>query len=421
MRRFFCLLSLMLACLLLLAGCSPSPSVSLPASVPSANSLPESSASGAEIALITTEERLASDFGQTVWTAISHFGGEKGITCGSYKTEADSPEAAQATLEMAVKGGAKLVITMDETVTTALAGQQARNVDVSFVFLDAAEPLALWGNAVSVVFSPEQAGWVAGYLAAGESEGTLGLASTVHYTSQLYALGFLLGAETAMADRAEDAAEPARLDIVLAEVEVSTIAAMRGQIEEIYADGADLIFAADEAITHATLTSAQQTGNTMMGVGLTLANAWDNALASVQQHPKSLLTTLLDAWVSGSFPGGNQINGNVADGDVVLQTEPFRFKRIPSRYVNQALQHFESGMLGLRLAYQLKPDNTGTLPAPGALELPHLTLRAPGDVQPGEESPSETAVSGSPAAESEMPPDSSIAATSDDSSPASAG
>ncbi|NLW79321.1 MAG: BMP family ABC transporter substrate-binding protein [Ruminococcaceae bacterium] len=372
MRRLFGLLMSVLLVVLLLAACTGGPSASL--------SLPENSGmtsdagvppASADIALITTEARYNDDFGQAVWSTITRFSGETGLAAASYKTEEDNPDACLATLELAVKGGAQMVIGMGESVSPAIATAQAQYPDVYFILLDAKEAPPLLDNGVSVVFSAGQAGWLAGYYAAREANGRLGIVATDSHESQQYTLGFLMGAQASLA-ALEVAPEPLQVSLLV--LDDAHYNKRRTYIDQLYEAGVQLMFAAAPELWQAALPTAQGMGYQLMGIGLPMADTGDAGLASIEADPKNLVYNLLDAWANQNFPGGNEITGGVAAGDITVVTEPWRFKRMPQWLRKRGLESFDSGMLAISIATRLRPDANGNLPTPADLPLELLRV-----------------------------------------------
>ncbi|MGD9560062.1 MAG: BMP family ABC transporter substrate-binding protein [Oscillospiraceae bacterium] len=382
MRRLR-VLALALAAVLLLAGCQRVPAVVSPSQPAAAGSLPPATLATSEMALVTTQSRLDTDFGQEVWNALNRFAGEGGSTSALYKTEENNTEAALSTLELAVKGGARLLVTMGTVPSQAAADVQAQYPQVSFVMLDAPAGAQVEENSVVVNFSAAQAGWWAGYVAAAEAKGSrqLGVIRSARRRSQLYTLGFLMGAEAASADLNWP---QAGLDVYLMATDGLPLREIQAEIAELYAAGADPVFMAGDEMQQTALGVTRSVGGRLIGVDLPMSR-WDFAMASIAYSPQSLVQKLLDAYKNNRFPGGSEVVGSVADGDITLQVEPANLKEASDSYLGRAKASFDSGMLALQLDARLAPNAAGVLPAMDTLRLPHLNVRMLGDELDGDE------------------------------------
>lgn len=369
MRRFFWFLAALLVAAMLLAACG-SPSTSPPPNGldPVVSGL-EPQPNGAQLALIGTEERLADGFGQGVWSAISKFAGEAGLTSASYKTTAEDPDTILSTLDLAVKGDARLIVSVDAAVSRTVKGMAWKYPDVDFILLDAPNAVvsSLRGNTVLVDYSAAQSGWLAGYVALYEHPEGLRLVENTSRLSQEYALGFLLGAQAAAEEKR---LEPGSVQVTRLTLERTPDEdELAQQLEALFAEEGGPVFIAGngDAVQQAAVDAARKAGGTVIGVGLD-PGASGAILAGITYDAKNLVADLLAAWSNGNFPGGKLYTGEVAGGSVLLNTTPFRFANVSETAVQRAAEKFADGSLARRLAQQLAPDEHGDLPTAEALE-----------------------------------------------------
>lgn len=382
MRRFFgkralAVAALLLAVLLVCACAGGDDGSTLQDMAgPDAASEMESPSAGAQIALISTEARLDSAFGQSVWNAAAKFAGENGYTSGSYKTEEGDAEAAASTLELALRGGAEVVLAMDETVTAAVAEAALRSPEVEFILLDAPVGYVPRINAVQVGFSAVQGGWMAGYVAAYEAQDTLGLIAAEGERGDAYALGFTLGLEYAAR---EQNLPPQSLRLVWQHADEWQEKDAAAFADELFESGAGLVFSALPAAQQAPVVeAADMSGARLFGVGLDLISQPKAVLASVDFEPRTLVYSLLEQWHAGSFPAGQVAEGSVADGDVLLAVEPMRFTHAREWILSQAPLRFEGGTLAAELQAALTAGEDGATPTPAELELEYVMVTPPG-------------------------------------------
>lgn len=383
------LLALVLAAMFLCA-CSSAPVNDVGDAIgPEAQGGDEAPAAGTEIALLTTDARLESPYGQGVWASIARFAGENGLSCGTYKTEPEDAGAALATLELAVRSGARLMACMDEVVSATVAGVLGQYDEVRFLLLDAPAGLGLQSNAAALRFSPLQAGFLAGYAATYEEPGLLGVALGGDDESTRYALGFLMGAETAATERQM---APESLWVIWLEADGGALepkeegqaappqaeeADWAEQVALLYTRGVKLVFAADPGDQETVLAAARQAEGRMLGIGLDMAGSGPELLGSLKFEASRLLYGQLAAWLEGEFPGGREILGGVAEGAVALSVEPSRFENARAWILEQGPLRFEGGFLAAQLERRAAPHSDGRLPSPGEMSLPHLLTVTP--------------------------------------------
>ncbi|MDL2294643.1 BMP family ABC transporter substrate-binding protein, partial [Ruminococcaceae bacterium OttesenSCG-928-D13] len=362
----------------LMFGCSsggdPLDSLAASTVAPPASTNGEATGGGARLALVTTEARLESTFGQAVWNAMVRFSGEKGVTKGYYIAEGDGEEAAQNALELALRGGAELVLAMDGTVTKAVGAAAGQNPEVGFVLMDCGEPLPARDNLTELRFSPVQAGWLAGYTAVYEEQNTLGVVQYTDTGSSLYALGFALGADYGAA---EQGLAPGGTRLVWQDPEPRAKDGAGLLTAELLESGAGLVFAAVPAEAQAeVLELVQAAGGKLFGIGLSLSHQGTSALASLDFEPRNLLLSVLEAWHADRL-SGQVVMGQVADGDIALNVEAGRFANAREWILSQGALRFEDGTLAAELA-EATAEVDGKLPRLDELTLTHLVVTPPG-------------------------------------------
>ncbi len=317
-KRFKVLPAVLLAVVLLLCACSTSPPT-MPASLlPAPSQLPDGGSappSGAEIALIGTSERINSTFGQNAWTAISRFAGENGLSHNYYISEQNNPEAALSTLELALRSGAKLVASLDTSITAALAEVQLDYPDITFIFMDASDTIELQPNSTAIQFSTVQAGWLAGFMAAHEAYTPLTiLTEEQSAASQTYAIGFAVGANTA----AEQFDEISNVLLQLISFSpTNTTERLEETLEQSHANSPEeLIVATNAGLSQDALSVVRRTGGSLLAIQPDLHTAGTANLAGVIYLPEVPLIQALTQWHEGSYISGATLTGTLQDGAI---------------------------------------------------------------------------------------------------------
>ena len=137
--------------------------------------------SGYEIALITDKGNIDDkSFNQGAWEGVESYAKANNITHQYYKPEEASDEGYLAAIQLAVNGGAKIIVCPGYLFEAAVYSAQTQFPDVKFVLLDG-EPHSPDGsiyetksNVASVKYADEEAGFLAGYAAVKDGMTTLG-------------------------------------------------------------------------------------------------------------------------------------------------------------------------------------------------------------------------------------------------------
>lgn len=373
---FFLAMILLTAC----AGSAlpPAPS-SLSPGIAEASSDTESNHAVSEIALIGTQERLDMVFGQSVWHTISRFAGESGLSSSIYLTEADNAVAALSTLELAITGGAKIVFTVDPTVSLPIAEAANKYPDVSFVFLDLAADTSMGRNAAAIQFSEVQAGWLAGYVAVYQGYQILSCVVTPDPADQRYLLGFIQGVEAASAKLAPpDSQEPYAV-VYTALLEEVTEEAMAQQAELLWQTQTQLLFIAQPDLVDFYAQKALAQSVDIITLPMPDSFTLPNLMAQVSFEPKNPVYDILNTWKTKESLGKEVIWGSVFGGDISLRAgNPKNFGELDAN-IRRSTHSFDDGRLEKELEALLTSGAGGSLPAWQDLQTPHVTLLAPGN------------------------------------------
>ena len=161
---------------------------------------------GYELALITDVGTIDDkSFNQGSWEGLEKYAKEHDITYKYYKPAEKSDEACLNAIDLAVKGGAKVVATPGFLFEVPVYEAQTKYPDVSFIIIDA-QPVKdgeakLEDNVLSIFYAEEQAGYLAGYAAVTEGYRNLGFMGGIAVPAVIrYGYGFVQGADAAAKD-----------------------------------------------------------------------------------------------------------------------------------------------------------------------------------------------------------------------------
>lgn len=153
-----------------------------------------------EIALITDKGDIDDkSFNQGSWEGLKAYAQENGITHKYYRPAEVTDDAYIASIDLAVKSGAKVIVCPGYLFTGAVNQAQKKHPTVKFIILDAspadAEGGTLEENVYSIFYKEEQAGFLAGYAAVHEGYRKLGFLGGMAVPAVVrFGLGFVVGA-----------------------------------------------------------------------------------------------------------------------------------------------------------------------------------------------------------------------------------
>jgi len=230
------------------------------------------SSSGFEIALITDKGNIDDkSFNQGAWEGVVAFAEAEGISHQYIKPEEASDAGYLAAIDLAVTGGAKVVVTPGFLFEVPIYEAQTKYPDVKFILLDGAPHTADYStfetksNVASIMYSEEQSGYLAGYAAVMDGMTKLGFMGGMAVPAvQAFGYGYLQGAE--------DAAE----ELGLGDGAVQVTYHYTGNFEEndtnkatartMYQEGTEVIFACGGAVGKSVMSAASEADAKVIGV-----------------------------------------------------------------------------------------------------------------------------------------------------------
>ena len=268
----------------------------------------ETSSKGHEIALITDKGNIDDkSFNQGSWEGVVDFAKAEDISHTYIKPEEASDTGYLAAIDLAVAGGAKVVVTPGFLFEVPIYEAQNKYPDVKFILLDGAPHPAksydedIKDNVASIKYAEEESGYLAGYAAVMDGMTNLGFMGGMAVPAvQAFGYGYLQGAEAA--------AEELGLD----DGAIKAIYHYTGDFEEndtnkataktIYQEGAEVIFACGGSVGKSVMSAASEAGAKVIGVDVdqrydsetVITSATKGLAASVEAVLEAIYKT--DSW-----------------------------------------------------------------------------------------------------------------------------
>lgn len=249
---------------------------------------------GTAVAFVADAGGTESGPDSALWRGVQAFADTFGYTAQLYQTEENTPESRENALRTAAESGAAVVVCCGDEMAAALYNIQNNYPSVAYLCMDA-EPhnqdytaYETASNTHCVMFSEEQAGYLAGYAAVMEGKTRLGFVGAESMPGTVrYCTGFLQGVDAAAQSQGVQAA----LEVwyVGSEDAVDVVA---GRVSEWTSDGMEAVMAAGGGTLEGCIQAVQGTGCVVIGTdwdstaqdGTVLTSAMKNYAYAVQRE-----------------------------------------------------------------------------------------------------------------------------------------
>jgi len=326
-------LSLILMMTLSMAACgSPAPAPAEEAEGETAQAAEGVTDDGTfELALITDIGTIDDkSFNQGSWEGMRDYAVDNGISHKYYQPSEKSNDAYLSAIELAVRGGAKVIVTPGFLFEEPIFIAQDQYPDTHFILIDGVPHNADYTefrtepNVVGVLYAEDQAGFLAGYAAVMDGNRKLGFMGGMAVPAVVrFGYGFVQGAEYAAEELGLDAGS-----ITLnyhytggfdATPEVQTLAASWFQ------SGVEVIFAAGGAVGNSVMAAAEQAGAKVIGVDIDQSGESETVITSAMKGLGASVYSVLEDYYAGTFPAGETLVMDASNDGVALPMESSRF------------------------------------------------------------------------------------------------
>lgn len=319
----------------------------------SSSSSDESSSKGKEIAMITDIGTIDDkSFNQGTWEGIVAYAEKNNITHEYYKPTEQSTDAYLASIDLAVKDGAKVVVTPGYLFEEPIYIAQDKYPDVNFILIDGnphdkdGKDYKTNKNTVGIVFAEEQSGYLAGYAAVKDGYTKLGFMGGMAVPAVTrYGYGFVQGADDAAKEMGID-----KVDMKYhytggfdATPEVQTLASSW------YTDGTEVIFACGGAVGNSVMSAAKAIdGKKVIGVDVDQSSESDTVITSAMKGLSSAVTQTLEEYYNDKFPGGESLVLGADKDGVKLPMETSKFEKFTQADYDKVYKDLADGKIKLQ-------------------------------------------------------------------------
>lgn len=287
-----------------------------------------------ELALITDIGTIDDkSFNQGAWEGLKQYADEKKITNKYYQPAEKSTDAYVSAIELAIAGGAKVVVTPGYLFEPAIFIVQDSYPDVKFILLDGSPnnwdytgdfQAKTASNTVGVTYAEEQAGFLAGYAAVKDGMTRLGFMGGMAVPAVIkFGFGFVQGADYAAKELGlPDGAISINYHYTGgfdATPEIQTLAASW------YQAGMEVIFGCGGAVGNSVMSAAEAVGAKVIGVDVDQSIESDTVITSSMKGLGASVYDLIAQYYEGTFPGGKDLVYDAANDGVMLPMDTSKF------------------------------------------------------------------------------------------------
>jgi basic membrane protein A len=285
-------------------------------------------ASEYEIALVTDVGDIDDkSFNQGAWEGVEEFAEENNKTYQYYKpTAVDNTEYVN-TIDLAIEGGANVIVTPGFLFETPIFLAMDENPEVSFILLDGVPHSADYSvfrqgrNVLSILYAEQQAGFLAGYAAVADGYRSLGFMGGMAVPAVVkFGVGFMLGAQAAATDENADVTIQYHYTGDFADTPDNAATA-----ETMYEAGVEVIFAAGGAVGLSVMSEAEKANKKVIGVDVNQgpggADLSDTVITSAMKGLGTSVVQALEAFYDNEFPGGEVWVLDASNDGVGLPTD----------------------------------------------------------------------------------------------------
>jgi len=317
------------------------------------------------IAMITDSGDIDDrSFNQGTWEGIKEFAKDNNKTYKYYKPTAITLDAYVAAIDLAVKGGAEIIVTPGFLFENSVHKAQSLYPDVKFVLIDGsphnvndwdtmatydgeAVDFTIGDNTLSIFFQEEQSGFLAGYASVKDGHDVLGFMGGMAVPAVVrFGAGYVAGAYYAAQEMSlTNFSFPANRYEYL-----NTFApddAIVTKATSWFNAGVDIIHAAAGGAGLSVMTAAENTGKWMVGVDVDQSNLNSKVLTSAMKGLAVAVQEALEDFFNDEFEGGISITLGADDGAVGLPTATgsWRFTTFTVTQYNSILTLVSNGTI----------------------------------------------------------------------------
>jgi basic membrane protein A and related proteins len=309
-----------------------------------------------KIAMITDAGDIDDkSFNQGTWEGIVKFAKENDLTHKYYKPTEVSDNAYVTAIDLAVSGGAEIIVTPGFLFEPALYTAQEKYPDVKFVLIDGVPhpgdytTFEVADNTISILFKEQESGFLAGYAAVMEGFRELGFMGGIAVPAVVrFGVGYVAGAYYAADELGLDDFE---FNMDYFEY-LGTFAPgddVKSKAASWYGSGVEIIHVAAGGAGNSVMAAAEEAvDGKVIGVDVDQANQSDTVISSAMKALGVVVQQALQNYLDDTWVGGVTQNlGATQDAVGLPLGDSFKFENFTLAQYNSILTILKAGELGI--------------------------------------------------------------------------
>lgn len=287
-----------------------------------------------ELALITDFDILEDkSFNQAAWEGLKKYADEHNKTFQYYQPSEGTNKAYLESIELAVKSGAKVIVTPGSLFAVTIYQAQVKYPEVKFILLDG-EPHTedyktyhTEKNVLPILYSEEEAGFMAGYAAVKDGFTKLGFQGDMAVPYEIrYGHGFAQGAEVAAEEL--ELAEGSVSLMYNYSGDFSSSSESKARAVQWYKDGTEVILACTDAASNSVIAAADEVGGKfVIGVNVDQYDKSESVISSAVKMLGNSVYKALEKYYNGNWEGGETWVLDAASGGIGLVMDSAKWRK----------------------------------------------------------------------------------------------
>lgn len=301
---------------------------------------------GIDIAFITDMGTVYDgSFNQGTYEGVVKFAEESGKTCKVYEPDGVTGEEYLKNIKQAVKDGAEVVVCPGYLFEETIYKAQKKYPKVEFILVDGqphnadGSDYTVEPNTMPIVFSEEQAGFLAGYAAVRDGNRELGFMGGNAQDSVIrFGYGFVQGADYAAIEMGVNVS--IRYCYANTFLESDDV---KNMTSAWYKGGTQVIFACGGAMGKSVFAAAEENGGKVIGVDIDQSPVSETIITSAKKELGNAVYQGLVNYYDGTFTGGTLYEMDAANAGVGLEMDNARFSTFTREEYDNVYARLVSG------------------------------------------------------------------------------
>ena len=301
---------------------------------------------GIDIAFITDMGTVYDgSFNQGTYEGVVKFAEESGKTCKVYEPDGVTGEEYLKNIKQAVKDGAEVVVCPGYLFEETIYKAQKKYPKVEFILVDGqphnadGSDYTVEDNTMPIVFSEEQAGFLAGYAAVRDGNRELGFMGGNAQDSVIrFGYGFVQGADYAAIEMGVNVS--IRYCYANTFLESDDV---KNMTSAWYKGGTQVIFACGGAMGKSVFAAAEENGGKVIGVDIDQSPVSETIITSAKKELGNAVYQGLVNYYDGTFTGGTLYEMDAANAGVGLEMDNARFSTFTREEYDNVYARLVSG------------------------------------------------------------------------------